>query len=405
MAIIPIGNDQKLKRFPWVTVGIILSNTVIMFWAFGHDPEKIFHEFGWVTGNPRIMTLITSQFLHSGLGHLVGNMIFLWAFGSALESAIGRTRFAAVYLAGGVFANMALAGQTRLFMPDHVDIPAVGASGAISAVMGMYIVRCWFSRIRFLLTLGLPFLFIPWRFKVNAIPLLLLHMSMDLYYGFKFLDAMVYVAFWAHIGGYLFGAGLSLLFGYRREAGLDRRRQRSEKLIESDLGLGQARQDVEALIAADPLEGKAWLELARMDSRYVRRPLGLQRYQRAVSAFWKRGESDRAIEAYREVLTRYSYAFPTRFQLDLCREMVRRGLYDSAARGLEVFIRNADQLPPNSRAELLERAYLMLGPLLANHLDAPEMAGKIFRDFLERFPGSAHRETAERRLIELEADR
>jgi membrane associated rhomboid family serine protease len=401
MAIIPIGNDQKLKTFPLVTVGLIIVNSAVMCWLPFQDYRTIYREYGWVVGDPRPLALLTSQFLHGGIGHLVGNMLFLWTFGSGLESAIGKVRFIAIYLVGGVVADLTDSLQTAIFLSPESLLPMVGASGAIAAVMGMYIVRCYFSRIRVVVNFFSPFLIVPKRFNVSAIPVLFLFIAMNLYYGLKYLDHQVYVAFWAHIGGFFFGAGTSLLFGHRRDAGLDMRRQRSSRLIETDLGLKQARDDLETLVSADPTDGGSLLELARMDSRYLCRPSGRQLYHRAVLAFWQKGERLLAIEAYRELLTRYNYALPGQVQIDICRELIRGGLYDQAARALEALIKAGNMIPGRARAEVLERAYLMLGPLLANHLGATEMARKIFLEFLNRFPASGEKETVEARLRQL----
>ncbi|MEO0867500.1 MAG: rhomboid family intramembrane serine protease, partial [Cyanobacteria bacterium J06642_11] len=154
---------------------------------------------------------LTSQFLHAGFLHLAGNMLYLWIFGNNVEEQLGRVRYIFLYLTCGV-----LAALTQWYFGMFSTVPSLGASGAIAGVMGAYIFR--FPTVRILTIVPLGFIFLP--FRVPAI----------LYLGFWFLQQAAYsiaslsiptnvgmadggIAYWAHAGGFVFGALLGLALG------------------------------------------------------------------------------------------------------------------------------------------------------------------------------------------------
>ena len=205
---IPLGDASRRPRsFPAVTLVIILLNVWVFFrelmygdrfvLAWSAIPNRITHGHHWIT-------LLTSMFMHAGWMHIVGNMIYLWAFGREIEDVMGSGRFLVFYLAGGIVAMFA-----QIAADPFSHIPSLGASGAIAAVMGAFIVTFPRDRIRTVL-----FLFI--FFRVTFIPAAVL-------IGFWFLlqvfDVGVVaqvktggVAYLAHIGGFLFGVITARLF-------------------------------------------------------------------------------------------------------------------------------------------------------------------------------------------------
>jgi membrane associated rhomboid family serine protease len=150
------------------------------------------------------ITLITSMFLHGSWLHIIGNMIFLWAFGPEIEDAMGRWRYLVFYFAGGIVAMI-----SQVAVDPHSTLPNLGASGAIAAVMGAFIVTYPRDRIRSILII---FVFV----RITFIPAALL-------IGFWFLSQVFDagtvaevqtggVAYMAHIGGFIFGAVTARLF-------------------------------------------------------------------------------------------------------------------------------------------------------------------------------------------------
>jgi membrane associated rhomboid family serine protease len=199
--LIPLGDaSRRPRRSPVITVLLIVVNALVFFMelsggnAFVSEwsavPRQIVHGHHWIT-------LLTSMFMHASWMHIIGNMVFLWAFGPEIEDAMGSGRYLVFYLAGGLVAMMA-----QVLGSPYSRIPSLGASGAIAAVMGAFIVTYPRDRIRTLL-----FFFI--FFRVTYIPAVLL-------IGFWFLTQVLNfgviaqaqtggVAYLAHIGGFLFG--------------------------------------------------------------------------------------------------------------------------------------------------------------------------------------------------------
>ncbi len=158
-----------------------------------------------------LLTLVTAMFMHAGWLHIIGNMVFLWAFGPEIEDAMGRMRYLAFYLFGGVVAMLAqVAGS------PSSTIPCLGASGAIAAVMGAFIVMYPRDRIR---TVVWILIFI----RVTYIPAVLL---IGIWFLIQLLDVGMVatvqtggVAYLAHVGGFLFGAVTARLWVKRQGLG------------------------------------------------------------------------------------------------------------------------------------------------------------------------------------------
>jgi len=158
------------------------------------------------------MTILTAMFMHGGWSHIIGNMVFLWAFGPEIEDAMGRWRYLVFYLAGGVIAMLA-----QIAASPHSTVPNLGASGAIAAVMGAFLVTYPRDRIRSILII-LVFI------RITRIPAALL-------IGFWFLTQLFNagavanvqtggVAYLAHIGGFIFGAVTARFFEDTRRIAL-----------------------------------------------------------------------------------------------------------------------------------------------------------------------------------------
>ena len=143
-------------------------------------------------------TLFTSMFLHGGWSHLIGNMLFLWIFGDNIEIAIGNFRFLIFYLLGGVFS----AGVHSVILA-HSQVPAIGASGAIAAVLGAYLIMFPASKIKIF------FLLFFSVFRVSAFVFLGIWIAQQLLAGWALLGPQTAdtagVGYWAHIGGFAFG--------------------------------------------------------------------------------------------------------------------------------------------------------------------------------------------------------
>ncbi|MEN8131831.1 MAG: rhomboid family intramembrane serine protease [Pseudomonadota bacterium] len=161
--------------------------------------KVVFIEYGFKTAQPTLLTFFTHMFLHGGIGHLLGNMFFLFAVGFMVEAALGKIAFLSLYLLSGIGS----AAFYLLLSPDSL-VPGVGASGAISGLMGMYASLYWFRRIRF-------FYFLFFYFDYITIPAIAL---LPLWIGSEIFQIIIHadsnINFLAHLGGLLSGAALGM---------------------------------------------------------------------------------------------------------------------------------------------------------------------------------------------------
>lgn len=208
--IFPIGDDQvKGGHFPIFSYSFIVLNIgVFIFQMLLAQPQltAFFDEFGSIpfeiTRGEDLYTLGTSMFLHGDFMHLVGNMLFLWVFADNIEATIGNLKFLLFYAFGGLAAEAA-----HIYFNFDSLVPMIGASGAISAIMGAYLVMFPHSRIKLL------FLIFP--FRVTAWLFLGIWIWQQWTYGTSALldgGASGGVAWWAHIGGFAFGLAGGFVF-------------------------------------------------------------------------------------------------------------------------------------------------------------------------------------------------
>ena len=211
--IFPIGDDDiKGGHFPFFSYAIILVNALVFFWQnWGvADPWQFVNTYGAIPGEivrgKDLYTLVTSIFLHGGFAHFLGNMLFLWIFADNIEATIGNGRFLGFYFLAGLAAHVA-----HIALNPLSEVPTIGASGAISGVMGAYMVMFPGSRIRVL--------FLVFPFYLPAILFLGLWIYFQFQSGLGELqtapgDASG-VAYWAHIGGFVFGVAAGIYYRAR----------------------------------------------------------------------------------------------------------------------------------------------------------------------------------------------
>ena len=217
--MIPLRDDNPRRRFPLVTMILILVNVAVFVVEALAPNEQALSELilTWGLIPARLSslepsafaTIITSMFLHSGFMHIAGNMLYLWIFGDNIEAALGSGRFLLFYLLCGVGAAM---GQ--YFVAPSSQVPMVGASGAISGVMGAYLLLFPRAEVDTLILLG----FWSRLVKLPAVMVLGMWIVLQLFSGLASLGAEASggVAFFAHIGGFVAGLVLVLVLRRRR---------------------------------------------------------------------------------------------------------------------------------------------------------------------------------------------
>ncbi|NJO55244.1 MAG: rhomboid family intramembrane serine protease, partial [Rhodospirillales bacterium] len=216
--LIPIKDNNPRRRvgFPYVTVGLILSCILVFVWqstlgsevgqrvayAFGAIPAVITGQYDppkWAIVHP-YATLLTSMFMHGDILHLLGNMLFLWVFGDNVEDACGHVRYLSFYLIAGVIASL-----IYVFSDPGSTIPVIGASGAVSAVLGAYLILHPRAKVVMMIFYGL-FITLP------AVVVLSVWIGIQVFSVVAPSPAGVGVAWWAHIGGFFVGSILIVVF-------------------------------------------------------------------------------------------------------------------------------------------------------------------------------------------------
>ena len=227
--MLPLKDNVPTSSTPFVTIGLIVTNFIVWFWELGgrgvdyhvlkdgyypcalHGPCNVpapipIHPLPWYEG------AFSSMFMHASWEHILGNMLFLWIFGNNIEDALGKVRFLAWYLVAGLVAT---ATQTVVTLVagnvQDASIPSIGASGAIAGVLGAYFVLLPRARV-------LTVIFFIIR-EIPAMWFLAVWIGLQLWSGGLTLLAPQSgggTAFFAHIGGFLFGIATILLVAKRR---------------------------------------------------------------------------------------------------------------------------------------------------------------------------------------------
>ncbi|MFO7639444.1 MAG: rhomboid family intramembrane serine protease [bacterium] len=215
--MIPLHDNVKSRTRPWVSWGLMAGCVAVFAWQFLtglSDPaaERAFvMSYGMIPAaivrGRDLHTLVTSMFLHGGILHLLGNMWYLWIFGDNVEDRFGRLPYLLVYLASGLFGSL-----LHILIAPQSPIPTIGASGAISGVMGAYLVLFPKARVLTLVPIVffLRFLYLPASFLLGF------WILMQVLYGCAAAPGTGGVAYFAHIGGFAVGVLAGLLARRRR---------------------------------------------------------------------------------------------------------------------------------------------------------------------------------------------
>ncbi len=383
---IPLGTDRPLKR-PTLINHVLIGVSVATFIAdvflqrFAPDAYGAIQEALWLHGDRfKPWTLITYQFLHGGFLHLAGNMLFLFVFGPNLEDRLGRWWYLLFYLVGG----MAAGGLHALWTPES---PVVGASGAISAVTGAFLV--FFPR-----TIVRVFIFI---FIIGVIEI-----PAAWFIGFQiFLNVMYQgfgsdsnVAYLAHLGGYVYGAAVALallatgivprepydLFSLGRQA---KRRRAFRELTSRGNDPWAANKPGQRGPRRTPKEDPRQEELARRRAE--------------ISAFVADENLDGAADAYQSLRADFDRPAMNRdVQLALANFYMQRGDHADAAESYSIFLQK------HPRDSETPRIRLLLALLYTRYLDKPAAARPLLHELRDKLTGDDQKQLAEALLTETE---
>ncbi|MFQ5673294.1 MAG: rhomboid family intramembrane serine protease [Nitrospinales bacterium] len=210
--MLPLRDENPTSHFPFITILLIVGNIGVFINSildiqvfnaniteYGLVPTQLMH-YPW----PASATLITSMFIHAGWGHLLGNMLYLWIFGNNIEDTLGMGRFIFFYLTCGVLAALCYVATD-----PASKVPMVGASGAISGILGAYLILYPKARVLTLIFLG----FYITMIRIPAMVLLGLWLILQIGSGYFLSAEEAGVAWFAHISGFL--AGMILIYPFK----------------------------------------------------------------------------------------------------------------------------------------------------------------------------------------------
>ena len=339
------------------------------------EKTSILQNYGFVPAHARPITYLTSVFLHTGWLHLIGNMWFLWLAGFVLEDRWGRVIYPIFYLVAGLAASIVHAW----FNPGSI-VPALGASGAVAALMGGFLIRFPKLKIQMLWFM----LIFRIRFKAPAYCLLPLWLFMEIFYGSLFGTATG-VAHWAHVGGFLFGALAALVI---HRTGLE---HEANAVIEDKIGW-----------TADPavVQGTEFLEKGKLDEgiavlqKHVAvKPDALDAHSLLSQLHWRKNDlpahfasaikvcqlhlkaqdNDTAWQDYQEYVNAGGDRMPAATWLELCRIVEGQQNFD---RAVSEYSKLAATYPTEKQSLL---ALLSAGRLSLKMLNRPADALKYYK--------------------------
>ncbi len=221
--ILPYKDVNPTNSFPYVTVTIIVLNGLLFagqitldmtegigqsIYQYGFRPVSLLHPGQERPGAHPLLTLILSMFMHGGIMHIVGNMLYLWIYGDNIEDVMGHGFYLTFYIVGGLLATL----THTLFHPDS-NIPMIGASGAVAAVLGAYLVLYPHAKVK---TFVWIFLFITTLY-IPAWVLISFFVATNVFMGLISMaqPEPIGVAWFAHLGGLAFGLALAVPFRSR----------------------------------------------------------------------------------------------------------------------------------------------------------------------------------------------
>jgi len=218
----PIHDDNPTRITPYVTYVLLSACVLIFFWqvSLGDAAQQAVYSFGVIPSVlfatkslpveleilPAWLTIFSSMFLHGGWMHLIGNMLYLWVFGNNVEDAMGHKRFILFYLSCGM-----LAALTQAVLNPDSEIPMIGASGAISGVLGAYVLLHPYARILVVIPIGI-LIYTPW---------IAAYWVLGFWFVLQLINSLISasdtggVAYGAHLGGFVAGMLLIPFFKYR----------------------------------------------------------------------------------------------------------------------------------------------------------------------------------------------
>jgi membrane associated rhomboid family serine protease len=371
--IIPIRTDYRMSHTPWVNYSIIGLN--ILLFVIGYHGAAAGDKVNWLLLNPQSPQLhqfFSAMFLHADWTHLLGNMLFLWVFGNAVNDRFGHLGYLMFYLAGGL-----LAGIGYILLSGTA--PVLGASGAIAAVTGAYLVLLPKARVTMLL-------FLPWviPFEISSLYFLLFQFLYNVWMSLA--AASSGVAFTAHSAGYAFGIGVSAFLMAIKALPRDpydllnllrtwRRRHRYRQMV------GQGYDPyafVNPNLRSSPSQ---WVSARTVDTQVPSSTEAREfELRRTIGEMIEHHDLPGAADKYLELVQIADDAvLPRQQQLDIANQLMASEHYPAAADAYERFMKSY-----GSQYDHVGDIYLMLGLLYGRYLHQYDRARAMLELAIEK---------------------
>lgn len=278
VTFIPITRAEGGRKsfIPWATLALILANAAVFYGMFllpRADLVTLLNALIFLPVEPipgiSLLSPLASMFLHASAGHLWGNMAFLWAFAPAVEERVGARRFLALYLATGLAGHAVSIMVWRVFF--GAPLHGLGASGAVSGIMGVFMVRCYFKK----LVIPVPLIgVISAKLKVSSLPVLGLFFASDLHGGLRRLSGEESnIGYWAHVGSTAAGFALAVLLRLHAKAAEEKYTEQGLAAMGSVFGRRESVDALETALRLNPDNETALTGLAR-EYATTRKPEG-----------------------------------------------------------------------------------------------------------------------------------
>lgn len=381
--------ERKKEAVPWVTYSIILLN-VLVFYLYEASPwgdvQFITDNLVFLPHKPNLWNVAVSgfsaMFLHANGGHLWGNMVFLWVLGTSVERRIGHDRFALLYIITGLIGGVVfvLSWYIATGEPGH----ALGASGAIAGIMGIFAVRCYFKSMIFPVPiLGIFSLILPISLKVrlNSLVIIGLFFMADLSGGIGQLsgESASMVGHWCHLGGMVSGIVLAGFLKLGEGAVEERHLEIGVKAAGAKIGYGEGEQSLRQVLQRNPGNVEAMLMLARIKSKYTPCDEGRELYTKAIPLLIT-SDPQEAAQAYLEYCKSYRQLLAPDVMVALADVFQRKCDLDTASRCLDIVIA-ASGVAPQVRQMALAKCAAML-----DKMGFEEVALGYYELMVDEFP-------------------
>lgn len=392
MPVMYATGERKNEDVAWVTYGLILINVLIFYgYELNADPEFIENNLLFMPLEPNFWNvpvgMISSIFLHANSSHLWGNMLFLWAVGTVVERRLGWVRHLSFYMLTGIFANLLSLAIHKLLLGGTVH--GLGASGAISGVMGVYAIRCYFKSMVFPLPiLGIFSLILPISLKVrlNSLVIIGLFFLADLSGGIgQLAGEATMIGHWAHIGGMICGIGLAAACKLNNQAVEERHMEIGREMVNNQkLGMNVAtgEESLRLLLKQNPENADALLLLAKLKTKFSATEEGAELYPQAISQLIKSNRLPEAADAFLEFHKLYMKGVEANMLFRLAAYFNQNQQLEQASRCLELLCNNS-----KTPAQILEKSLYQYIKTL-NTMGFSEAAKGYYQRIQKQFPDS-----------------